>query len=57
MNQYSSITKIGIIAAVLLVLALVAFPVALFAALIGVPVMIYYAWFAPNPAFPYKPWK
>lgn len=56
MQSFSSIAKIGAIAVVLLVLALVAFPVALVAALVGVPVMVYYAWFAPDPAFPKKPW-
>jgi uncharacterized YccA/Bax inhibitor family protein len=56
MNQFSSITKIGITAVILLVLAFVAFPLAIVGALIGIPLMVYWAWFGPNPAFPRKPW-
>lgn len=56
LSQYSAIAKIGGIAIVLLVLALVALPLALLAAIIGIPAMIYYAWFSPDHAFP-KPWE
>jgi hypothetical protein len=52
----SNAIKIGVTAIILLVLALVAFPLAIIAAVVGVPLMVYWAWFAPDATFPRKPW-
>jgi hypothetical protein len=52
----SSILKIGAIAVVLLLCAVFFFPAAIVIGIPGVPLMIYYAWFSPDAAFP-RPWK
>ena len=54
--QMKNALKVGGIAIVLLVVAIVALPLALVLALVGIPAMVYYAFFVENAPFP-KPWK
>lgn len=56
LNEFGAIAKIGGIAVILLLAAIFFFPLALILAIAGIPLIIYYAWFSPDHAFP-NPFK
>lgn len=56
LSQFSAIAKIGGIAVILLFAAILFFPLAIILGIVGIPLIIYYAWFSEDHAFP-KPWE
>lgn len=56
LNQFSAIAKIGGIAIIILIAAVLFFPLAIILGVVGVPLIIYYAWLSEDHAFP-NPFK
>lgn len=52
LHEFSAIAKIGAIAVILLLAAILFFPLALILAIAGIPLIIYYAWISEDHAFP-----